>query len=590
LERIRLDWDRSDNRSNSFRAGRSVRKTTGASGNYEFPTAKGRGIAPIWWLRPVPVLSLLGSPRVYFKPRVLRVGITADESDDVSRSQQRQKTVHRAFTMSQSLTTGFDPFEPLTLDFSRNHTTIHRTDSLTKRGWPELLSGDFGRLTNAQQTSSARYTPSYASWLQPNFSYTGSYTWSHLNLDSRSNESISNNRTLGTDLSLDFRSILGGGDRRSGGGRSPDRTPASDPESGEEADTQTDSTTVAEPRKPSISMKKGLSYALFPFKKAMSILDPVSLSYSNALQHTASGTLGQASGAYQLGLTQNPGLAQVSDYVTVPNFRTGNTYTGRTGIRITRNISTTMDYDWRRDETKQTMIRQTTEKTQLWLGSKKNPPIYPFVDLSVSWSGLERLSFLQGVTETVALSSAVSSSMTEEKSSKTADSTGVRRLELDSRDYTRQWSPLLGVDIGWKGGFDTNIKYNRDDQFREGTSLTGLSRTTNSSASATLSYSIRTGFRLPLLFMSAIRLENQTTFSMNFEYSTRKTETAGSNGIYSPREQSTSWSLQPQMTYSFSNTVQGQAHVLMQQTKDEITTNKTRLFEFGIQVQIAIRG
>jgi cell surface protein SprA len=190
----------------------------------------------------------------------------------------------------------------------------------------------------------------------------------------------------------------------------------------------------------------------------------------------------------------------------------------------------------------------------------------------------------------VALNSAVASSMTEEKSSKTTDTTGVRRLELDSREYSRQWAPLIGVDIGWKGGFDSNVRYNRDDQFREGSRTTGLSRTTNSSASATLSYSIRTGFRLPLLWLKAIRLENQTTFSMNFEYSTRKTETAGDNGIYAPREQTTSWSLQPQMTYSFSNTVQGQAHVMMQQTKDDITTNKTRLFEFGIQVQIAIRG
>jgi len=218
LERLRLDWDRSDSKTTSFRTGRSVRKSTGASSSYEFPTSKGRGIAPIWFLRPVPVLSLLGSPRVYLKPRSLRVGFTADESDDVTRTPQHQTTIHRAFTMGQSLTTGFDIFDPLALDFSRNHTTIHRADSLNKKGWPELLSGDLGRLTNVQQTAGARYTPSYASWLQPNFTYSGAYTWSHPNLDNRSNESISNNRTLGADVTLDFRSILGGEDRSGGAG------------------------------------------------------------------------------------------------------------------------------------------------------------------------------------------------------------------------------------------------------------------------------------------------------------------------------------------------------------------------------------
>jgi hypothetical protein len=89
--------------------------------------------------------------------------------------------------------------------------------------------------------------------------------------------------------------------------------------------------------------------------------------------------------------------------------------------------------------------------------------------------------------------------------------------------------------------------------------------------------------------MKSVRLQNQTTISINFDYTTSKTESE-TNDVFITQQQQTSWSLQPRMTYSFSNTVQGQAHVMLQQTKDELTEQKTRLFEFGIQVNIAIRG
>ncbi len=44
------------------------------------------------------------------------------------------------------------------------------------------------------------------------------------------------------------------------------------------------------------------------------------------------------------------------------------------------------------------------------------------------------------------------------------------------------------------------------------------------------------------------------------------------------------------MNYTFSSTVQGGAQVQYQQTKDKITDRGSRLFEFGINVSIAIRG
>ncbi|MBK6767355.1 MAG: hypothetical protein IPG71_13980 [bacterium] len=50
------------------------------------------------------------------------------------------------------------------------------------------------------------------------------------------------------------------------------------------------------------------------------------------------------------------------------------------------------------------------------------------------------------------------------------------------------------------------------------------------------------------------------------------------------------WSVSPRLNYSFSNTVNGGAQLQYQQTKDKVSDRGSKLFEFGINVQIAIRG
>ncbi|MBU1638401.1 hypothetical protein KKC97_12120, partial [bacterium] len=213
----------------------------------------------------------------------------------------------------------------------------------------------------------------------------------------------------------------------------------------------------------------------------------------------------------------------------------------------------------------------------------------PFLDYNLTWSGLEKIAFLGRATESISLSNALSSSMKEEKTS--VDTSDVRVFRLQSRDYVRNWNPLLGIDITWKGGIGSSIKFDRQESFKDALATNQRTKTLKSGILVTVSYVMNTGFRLPLLWMSAIRLQNRTTFSMNFDY--RKSLTAGTQtsvDTYVDREKTTSWSLQPRVDYSFSETVTGGAQVMMQQNKNEITHQTNRLFEFGIQVRIAIRG
>ena len=587
MEKLRLTWNHSNESTKGFTQGRSKRKRTEVTANYTFPTASGRGVAPLWFLRPVPLLSLVGTPRIYFKPRTLDFGFTANQSDERSRTRSGQETYRPTFTMTQKVSSSYEPFTPLSLSYNRNHATVHRSDSLQKKGWNELFAGSLGELTSVSQSASANYTPKFASWFSPGFSYGSSYSWSNRNLEDEANQDISNNRTIGTDLTLDFRSILGGSDRGGRGGRGSrgSRGKDEEPSEGEEDSTQTSS------RPPSFSLSKGLSTMLFPVKKALGVLDPVSLSYDKNITHSDGARIGQASVPYQFGFTQDPGNPRVENTTQIPNMNITDTYTARSGIRFTRDISSTLDYSWRQTDNEQTNLRRTTEQTMFWMGTDSDPPVFPFLDYNVTWSGLEKIAFLGKATETISLKHGLSSSMKEEKSS--VDTAGVRSFNLQRRDYTRNFRPLLGIDVTWKGGIGTNISFGQSQNFKDELATNQRTKSNSSDASLTVSYVLNTGFRLPLLWMSAIRLQNRTTFSLSFDYNqshSQRTQTSAESDSFIDTDKSSSWTLQPRIDYSFSETVSGEARVMMQQTKDEINKQTTRLFEFGVQVRIAIRG
>jgi hypothetical protein len=335
-----------------------------------------------------------------------------------------------------------------------------------------------------------------------------------------------------------------------------------------------------------VPIKQRLASILSPIRRAVMVLDPVTLSFDNTAQHSQSGLVGQADLAYQLGFTQDPGLQFSPNASQTPAVRRKDkNFTGRSGIRFTSDIRSTFSYNYRTGENiSSNQPTGTVEQTMFWIGGKGKPKQYPFVDVSMDWAGLEKFPFLSKVAQSVALSSALSNKLTEQW-------TG-NRSDVRSREFIRQWNPFLGVTFTWKGNIDSQIRYGRTNRYSEQQGGS-RSRSSEQNITGTVSYTIRTGFRIPVLWLSSFKLDNQTTFSLNTDYRATKQETATANSPdeFAPGQGSqTAWSLSPRMTYSFSNTVQGQGYVQLQQTKQTVTGSTTRTFEFGIQVNIAIRG
>jgi cell surface protein SprA len=599
LEKLTASWDYTQDQSSSYNVEKAHNEQGGLNVAYTFPTAKGKGIVPLWFIKRTPVVGSLGSMRFYYKPTKLAVSGQATKrntysatrpiysllyqnTDSARVSRNQTITGARTFNTTRTLSTGFSFFDPLSVDFTRTHRGY-----LDKGDWMNLLRYDWGHTNDISQNVTNTYSPEIASWLRPSITYTSSYAWRDAGTtqgQTSSNESISNQRNIGTDLTLDFRSIFGGGgaDRqRSGGERHETATPA------DTSKAPGDTTKKAE-RKPGINPFKALGQALTPIGKVLTSLDPVALSYDNGTNHSQSGTIGEPGLAYQLGFTQSPGVPLAQNINSVPTRSQTQNYTARSGMRLPLNIRSSFTYNLRNTENIGSLTTGSTDQNVFWMGSdKKSPMVIPFVDVNLDWSGLEQYKLFSKIAKTVSLSTGLTNKVTEQWSGSASN--------ITSRSYTRGWNPLLGVNISWKGDIESQVRLNVTNSFSRPQSG-NRERSGDQQVSATVSYTFHTGFKIPLYFMRPIHLQNQTTISMTGDYRSQKSErtenTDQGNGslAYSTTQAQSSWSIRPQLTYTFSNTVQGQAFLGMQQTKNDMNGNKSRVFEFGIQVNISIRG
>ncbi len=150
------------------------------------------------------------------------------------------------------------------------------------------------------------------------------------------------------------------------------------------------------------------------------------------------------------------------------------------------------------------------------LTTKASHAEFPFADVTVDWSGFERIGFMSKATRAVSLNSGLSS--------KIKDDWQINSDNITTSTYNRQWSPLVGLNVTWLNDMDTQIRINAANSLTKSQSQGNTQRSSSRGANATVSYTMRTGFRLPILWFGAMRLQNQTTLSLNVDYQTNKQE------------------------------------------------------------------
>ncbi len=580
VDRITAGFSMSRSKGHSYQDRERWNKTQSANLAYSLPISRGRGVAPFFFLRPVPFIGRFSSTRFYYKPTKFNTGIDASESSSHQERRDGVKTDSRIMNVNRSFGTGFNFFEPLSVDYRRNF----RSD-LSYGGWGDLARLHFGRNTDITQSFTSLYNPTFAEWLRSDFNYSANYRWTRGNFTQENAQSVSNQRNIGADFQVDLFNLLGEpqqeerGESRSGG-RGGEQPPPGDDLAMDT--TKAPSDTVRAPPPPPRPRQSLLNLVLNPLRKAARVLDPISLRYNQGRSHAQSATLGQASWGYQFGLTQTPGVDTVGGYTQVPSLQKSDDYDMRTGLRFGQNIRMGLTHALKISSSISNARTGRRERTAFFLAGKGGDvTAIPFFDWTFEWSGLASLPLFAKVADVVSVNNALSNRMIQSW-------TGSED-QITNKSYNRQWNPLLGINIGWKGGVDTQIRLSQGNSFEDQVNTGTKRRSGEQQIGLTMGYSMRTGFRLPLPFLRKLRLTNQTNISLAFDYRSSKSEyTQGSDFI--TQSETSSWNLTPRLTYTFSNTVNGQIYMQMSTNNDKVPPRKSRSFEFGVQVNVAIRG
>ncbi|TKJ41113.1 hypothetical protein CEE37_05445 [candidate division LCP-89 bacterium B3_LCP] len=576
------------------------------------------------WLKGVPVLNKYAEASFFWMLTNMNLSMQGSESVTQTRYRAGNKTFSHTFYLTKSLSTGYRPFESLSFDLSRTHKADMLMNPEKPKDVANILQGDFGWAEDidVNQTFTAQYNPRLISLLDTDFRYNTSYHWSWGQGYISSAQTITNSNTITASGKLRLTEIFvpptrqksepgqegesgvagqqeqqpepdAGGEAKDGepeggeqvGGEEGD--PSQSQTGGEEEGVGEDTTRVLA----TIAKPKGQSFigdSWYAIRYIFSRLRDVDITYTQQKNWSDPLVEGQAGIGYQFGFDSHAytRMDSAAFYTGYSTRSRNDDYTFKSGLDFTNNfkISLTYDYGWSRSES--ASISGDIQQSRLYFFKTGGDSIdvfeLPIPDWSVTLSGLEKMPMFENIAQSVSLENSFSGS----KSSSWQNS----KDNIRQHDFQRNFSPLFGINITWKGGITSSLRYNWTEtgtvQFYPTASI---SRNVQKGAQFSASYTMKTGFKIPIPVwpFKNKRFKNSTTISLAFNYSNTLAEQA-TESEFVETNATTTWSIKPSLDYTFSNTVTGGMHFEYGANKSK--TQDSNFQEFGINVNIAIRG
>ena len=159
-------------------------------------------------------------------------------------------------------------------------------------------------------------------------------------------------------------------------------------------------------------------------------------------------------------------------------------------------------------------------------------------------------------------------------------------LEAQTVRVSERFQPLVGVNLSFKGGFQTDINWNTSQNNTLAAANASVSQTQTQELSLRLSFN-KTGVRLPLPFLSSRRLNNNLRFSLIVSQANNLSrrfalvedlqqdiaENRTLTFLDPEGERTTRLSIEPQLSYTLSNQVTVAAFVRYQKFDSEGSRN-----------------
>ncbi len=599
----------------------STTNTHGADVSYRLNFGR-PSLAYLSWLKGVPVLNKYSEARIYWLITNLNLSLNGSESIGETHYRAGNQINSHTFFLTKSLSTAYRPFENLTFDFTRTHKADLLMNPANPKGVEDILQGDLAwdEDMDVNQSVTSSFTPRVISWLDTDFRYNTSYHWSWGQGYISSGQNITNNSTISANGTLKLTQILKpptrpktaqppgsqpeqeggpdqsgksgeGGDKDGGAGEINPGQEGGDEgvqEPGQEGEEAGEDTTRVLPVIAKPEGQSAIGDLWYAIRYTFSRLRDINVTYTQQNNWSDPLVDGEAGIGYQLGFdsrdfTRMDSAAYYTGYSTRSR---SDDYQFKSGLDFSRNFKVSLNYSygWSRNES--ASITGTINQSKLYFFKAGDDSIgvfeLPIPDWSITVSGLEKMPMFQNIAQSVSLENTFNGS----KSSNWNDS----QDNMRQHDYSRNFSPLVGVNISWKGGVTSNIRYNWTETGNVVLYPTpSTSRSVQKSAQVSTSYTMKTGFKIPIPVwpFKNKRFKNSTTLALAFNYSNSLSEQA-TEGKFIETNATTTWSIKPSMDYTFSNTVTGGMHFEYGANKSK--TQDSNFQDFGIRVNITIRG
>lgn len=275
--------------------------------------------------------------------------------------------------------------------------------------------------------------------------------------------------------------------------------------------------------------------------------------------------------------------------------------------------------------TNESLVEDFSKTYTSGLGSLDSDNLLPFPmpNWSVNYSGLSNWPLVNRIAQSASLRHAYSADYSADYQTNLAATTGDSTANFNFNQQTiefiqsdvqagairinERFQPLIGLDVTWKGRVQTNFAWNRSNTYSLSTANAEISENNTNEFSMTFSYQ-RQGLKLPFMRKA---LNNRISFSLTLSRAQnedlryllkRALQTAALDlDAYDPQNAlegdnvsiltaSTRLSVNPQITYQFSNKVSANIFVKYDQLQSEdsrlpSTTNINGGFNIRVSIQ-----
>ena len=523
VDNIKTNFSASQSKSSDITYAQKWSESYSGKVSYSFPFGRDNYISPLKWAKDMAFLGPLSDWQLYYTPSGFNTALSFTEklSWNETRSSIRSPDSYN-FGLSRNMNLDYKVTNNLSTKYA--WTGSSKLNDYRGYAWVALKNLDPGLVTNISETMNTTYSPRYLEWLKPNFSYSANYRWT--NDLSREGQNISSNLRFNSSFTVTPVQIFeffykpprknARSSSRARGGRSRTRS-------------RTNQQNNATNKKKETKEIKSLSYV----HSIMDKVNPISLSYTETLNRSSNQVIGEVPAGYKFGWMPDHNLEQSeevgSNLGSWDHKRDGSI---RTGLKLSRLVTINFNFSQNFSNViSGTNVEQRTMTRDYIVFDEFFQEGIPFPGWSFRLAGVEKWPVIKWIAKSASIDHSYAGKETRSWQFEDVKPENMKFFNLASfiennKDYERSsrinmnFSPLFGFNMSLKRNISFTFRHNRNLALDE--LPTGLTIRKDYSYTSTASYTHRGGMTIPIPYYGDIKLNNNISFTLNFDMNDSK--------------------------------------------------------------------